>query len=86
MGWGYEPSYKHGEYSMEHGCVQGFKVIQACQNDISKQGPCFCNQQEQGLRPLPDGQISVCFLFLLFTINFWQIEPHQYKFPWQLSI
>lgn len=86
MGWGNEPPSKHGECSMEHGWIQGFKVIQACQSDTSKQGPCFYNQLEQGFRPLPDGQISVCFLFLLFTINFWQIEPHQYKFPRQLSI
>lgn len=30
------------------------------------------NQQEQGLGPFPDGQVSMCFLslFLLFTIIF----------------
>lgn len=62
-----------------------FKLVKACQSDTAKPGHCCCKQQEQGLRP--DGQISVYFLslFLLFTINLWQIKSHQYKFPRQLE-
>lgn len=83
-GMNHHPSMENAVWSM--GGFRDLRFIQACQSDTSKQGPCFYNQLEQGFRPLPDGQISVCFLFLLFTINFWQIEPHQYKFPRQLSI